>query len=217
LKDPLFSGKLHTLLRLLRNDRKSLLTILSGRRKRLFVYVSSTDSAQPVTELAGAQFRALSDADLLAISSDSFDGTSYDEEFRNHQKQCLKTFGKSYAYGVYMDGALAHISWMLPPDALSKEYPLVLNLAGDEAEITVCETLEQFRGRRIYPYAIQKLLEAGRRSGIRKIYMKTDSDNTASQAGIQKAGLKRIGTVTLLVPPAMPARVLVWRRLKESQ
>jgi predicted acetyltransferase len=61
---------------------------------------------------------------------------------------------------------------------------------------------------------VQQLLEIARRQGIRRVYMKTNADNAASQSGIVKAGLAKIGKITVVKPPLMPGRTIVLRRLR---
>ena len=61
----------------------------------------------------------------------------------------------------------------------------------DEAEITHCVTLLEFRGRQISPYVISDLFDVARSRGIREIFMVTKHDNIASQKGIPRAGLTR--------------------------
>jgi hypothetical protein len=118
---------------------------------------------------------------------------------------------------VFIANKLAHVSWLVPADALTSSEPDVLRLAKDEAEITACETLPSFRGKGLYSFAIQRIFQVARSAGIRQIYMKTRENNTASQSGILKAGLRQIGTVRVLTPPAIPNKTLIFRRLRKHE
>jgi ribosomal protein S18 acetylase RimI-like enzyme len=134
-----------------------------------------------------------------------------DPSFRERQLERLSRFGASYAYAVFVDGQIAHVSWLLPPVAMNRDIPAVLKAREDEAEITCCETLPAFRGRGIYGIAIRNLFEVARGQGVRRIFMKTAPDNKASQSGIEKVGLKRLGSAILVWLP-VTQRLVVWRR-----
>jgi RimJ/RimL family protein N-acetyltransferase len=73
--------------------------------------------------------------------------------------------------------------------------------------------LPGFRGRGIYGYAISKLLQLAKDQGVRRVFMKTAADNTASQSGIEKAGLVRVGSATLIVLP-VTQRTVTLRHFK---
>ena len=133
-----------------------------------------------------------------------------DPSFVARQIQRLNRFGVSYAYGVFVEGRIAHVSWLLSPTAIRKDVPQVLRVRSDEAEITASETLPEFRCRGMYAFAIYNLFDLARRQGVRRIFMKTSANNKPSQAGIEKAGLKRVGTAILVVLPLTQRRV-VWR------
>jgi ribosomal protein S18 acetylase RimI-like enzyme len=136
-----------------------------------------------------------------------------DVTFRDRQLERVRRFGDSYAYGVFADGQIAHISWLLSPAAIRRDIPKWLRPSEGDAEITCCETLIAFRGRGIYPFAIRKLFTLARERGVRRIFMKTALSNTASQLGIEKAGLARAGSVVFVQLPMM-RRELVWRRFR---
>jgi hypothetical protein len=62
----------------------------------------------------------------------------------------------------YIWATLSRISWLLPPSAVARDLPAILQLQEDEAEITGCETALAFRGKGLYPYAIQCLASVAR-------------------------------------------------------
>src|SRR5579871_5884869 len=206
---PGWRKKLRSAYTLAREDPRRLRKAVAGGRYKLLVYAITTDAGvTPVTAPQGTRFAALSEKELTQIAS-----VADDPEFRERQLERLQRFGKSYAFGVFVSDALAHVSWLLPATALGRDKPRILQLRAGEAEITACETLPQFRGRNLYPFAVQQLLTIARGQGIRRVYMKTHEDNVASQSGIVKAGLVKIGTVTVITPPLMPGRTIVLRRL----
>jgi hypothetical protein len=200
--------KLSAAISLARSDPAYLRTAIKGSLQKLFVY--AVDCRRPLSTrtIPDAEFRVVTRDDISAIPKDAANAA-----FRQNQLDQFATFGEGYSFGVYMNGDLAHVSWLLPSDALTRIHPPVLQLKDDEAEITGCETLPSFRRRGIYCYAIGRLVAAARSRGFRQIYMKTQEGNVASQAGIIQAGLHRIGTVILFSPPCLPSKRVVIRRI----
>jgi RimJ/RimL family protein N-acetyltransferase len=207
---PIWKRKLRSAIRLLRSDRKRLVRILTGSSSRLLVFLLETEAAAsaPIAPVPGARLEPLSE-EQLAVLPCPVD----DPDFRNRQLERLRRFGKSYAFAVRVGDAIAHISWLLPPSAVASEIPVVLELQEGEAEITCCETAPAFRGKGLYGYAIQCLASLARNQGIRRIYMKTEETNLASQRGIRKAGLSPAGSVRLIYPPLAPSHIIIRRTL----
>ena len=198
--------KVARVLELATTERATLRKLVLGERHKMFVYTTDPKSVVAPQATEGLEFRAFSSEDLQAIAVD-------DAEFRERQLNRLQRFDGSFAYGVVADGKLSHISWLLPPKAITRDIPQVLQPNTDEAEITCCETLPGFRGRGIYGYAISNLLQLAKDQGVRRVFMKTDADNKASQSGIEKAGLQRVGSATLIVLP-LTQRTVTWRHFK---
>ena len=201
---PAWRRKVTTVLQLAKGNRKDLLRAVVGSLRLNKVYVGETSPAMGQTGAPAAQFLPLSEDDLRTLDAG-------DAEFRQSQLDRLARFGQSYAFGVLVEGKLAHISWLLPAAAVRMESPAILQLRENQAEITACETLPEFRGRAIYGFAIRELFAVARQQGIARIYMKTAWDNKSSQRGIQKAGLKKAGLALLLTPPLSPGRTWVFR------
>jgi len=191
---------------LLRKNPAELVGLFSARMSRWIVYAIDTEGLAAPVPRAGLEFTALLSDDLHALPAD-------DASFRSRQLERLQRFGASYAYAVTVNGQLAHISWLLPAQAMGRDHPQVFRPLVDEAEITACETLPPYRGRGIYPFAVRNLLEVARRNGIRRILMKTRADNLASRAGIEKAGLQRLGSALLIATPILD-RPVIWRRFR---
>jgi len=207
---PVWLKKLRSALRLARTDRARFWKLLSGNSYRMLVYALPTNAPMPtIPTPVGARFQPLSEGDLMTLTID------VDEpQFRQRQLDRLRRFGTSHAYGVYIGDKLAHVSWLLPPEAVALEHPMILPLDDGEAEITGCETLAKFRGRGLYAFAIQQLFQIAQNLGIRRICMKTLKDNTSSQSGILKAGLHLTGVVIVVTPPAIPCKTFVLRRFR---
>lgn len=207
---PVWKRKLRSAIRLARSDRGELIRTLTGNSSRLLVFRLDTETATsaPVAPVPEVQFVPLNEEQLATLPC-----SIADPDFRNRQMERLHRLGKSYAYAVRVGDTIAHVSWLLPASAIASDIPRILKLREDEAEISGCETAPAFRGKGLYPYAIQCLANLARKQGIRHIYMKTVETNVASQSGIRKAGLKPIGSVRLIHPPLAPSRTIVRRRL----
>src|SRR5262249_8601762 len=201
---PAWRGRISRAIELIRSDRKRLLRLLTGQGSHMIVYAHDTGTLRPQHSQVELAFRALTPEDLRGLSVAN-------ASFRARQLERLNRFGASYSYAVFANGQIAHVSWLLPPTAIEKDFPRVVRGRSGEAEITGCETLPEFRGRGIYGVAIRHLFEVAREQGVRRIFMQTTADNEASQAGIEKAGLTRVGSAMLIVLPVIQ-RLVVWRR-----
>jgi ribosomal protein S18 acetylase RimI-like enzyme len=178
--------------------------LLAGSTVRLVWYELQTCGELPARSAQdGIQFRPLSEGELRDLE---------DGPFREGQLTRLEMFGESHAYGAYVEGRLAHVSWLLIGDVSRKDIPVVLKLRDDEAEITGCETLPAFRGKGLYPFAIGCLLRIAQQSGVNTVYMKTNESNLASQRGITKAGFRKAGTILLYYSPFLKNPFVFMRR-----
>jgi len=188
---------------LVRHDRATLKRLLLGERSTYVVYAVDAGTDIAPSSDPTLSFRPLSADDVRALPV-------ADPEFRARQLERLERFGASHAYGVWADGTLAHVSWLLTSDEMRRDPPHVVPSRAGNAEITCCETLPAFRGRGIYGYAIRHLLRVARERGARRVYMKTATDNAASRTGIEKAGLTRVGDAVRILMPVV-GREVVWR------
>jgi hypothetical protein len=178
--------------------------MLIGNPSRFLVYSGITDELQHPPELENIELNSLTHQDLRSLEIDEL-------EFKNRQLERLDRFSKSYAHGVFIGSELAHISWLLPSQAMEKDVPRVLVGGDDEAEITCCETLASHRGKGLYMFAILSLARIAREQGIQRIYMKTSPENLPSQGGILKAGLKYTGSTFVWTFP-ISGKTLAWPR-----
>jgi len=187
------SRRLTTAIHLWRNDRPKLISLMRGSVSRWRVFTAETASIPPPALPEGVEFRKLSDADIQNLTP---------LDLRTEQQNRTRTLGFNGAYAIFVEGSLAHISWLI-----TRQFdipPALLALAADEAEITACVTLPEYRGRGLYGIAIQSICQLAREQGFRRIFMKTRLDNTASQRGIEKAGLKAQGQILHCIPPLLP-------------
>jgi ribosomal protein S18 acetylase RimI-like enzyme len=182
--------KLTTAAHLIRSNPGAFVRTVVGHLDRWVVYRASTTELAPPEFPEGACFRKLSDEDLQSLPMPN--------ELREEQRDRTKRLGRNAAYGLFCDRKLAHISWLIVPEC---ESPKQLNLKPGEAEITACVTLPEFRGRGLYAAAIRALVQTAREAGIQTVLMKTTPSNTASQRGIEKAGLTRCGELIQYVNP----------------
>jgi RimJ/RimL family protein N-acetyltransferase len=203
---PLWRRKLRSAVRLARSDTDRFLHALTGRYSRLLVFALETACDGPAVGLPGVRLERLSPERLQALPNPPEDST-----FRQRQLDRLERFGQSFAFGVYLGDRLAHISWLLPPDAVALEGIEPWRLNEHEVEITGCETLPAFRGKGLYPFAIQQLAGVAQQQGVRRIFMKTTPANIASQRGMIKAGLKPAGCLYIVHPPLRPSTAIVIR------
>jgi RimJ/RimL family protein N-acetyltransferase len=202
-----FGRRLATAARLVRHDRTRLLSIATGRVSRWYVYRQEAATVASPVLPPGTLFHKLSDRELETLMPT--------RDLQREQLQRRAALGGNTAYAIFCGGRLAHISWLITYDTERRLRPRVLGLRPDEAEITACYTLPEFRGQGLYPIAIRALCQIARGMGISRIFMKTVPDNTPSQQGILKAGLDRAGHILQLVLPFRPdGQGVIIRRIR---
>lgn len=198
-----------TLVRLLREDPSQVVRALIGHAEPMVVFAADLDEMRPPSINTAVEFRPLSEQDLRLLPMP--------ESFRQDQLARMAHLGGSHAFGVFCDGRLAHTSWLYDRDLEGRTPPRYLDLRPDEAEISACVTLPEYRGRGVYGIAIRGICAVARGRGIRRIYMKTAPSNRPSQRGIEKAGLARCGTVVRVVLPLWPSgRGVLLRRFSRA-
>lgn len=152
-----------------------------------------TQSEQPdLPTRSGISFRHLENTDFEDIK---LSGGRFAQQARRYYEER----GIRSAYGVFVGTELAHVSWLYTHEGYVREPYCHLKLNEDEVEIVNCYTLEAYRGRRLYTYAIHHLVREAFLQNMRGVYMMTDYDNVASRRGILRAGLRPIGRVNYLV------------------
>jgi RimJ/RimL family protein N-acetyltransferase len=193
--------KLVTAAHLLRSDRGALVNELMGQPERLYVYSATPSSISQPDEIEGAVFEKLTDESLVQLEQNA--------TFREHTTR-FNNLGFNGAYGVYIGGQLAHISWFIKAEQDSPNS--LVGLKAGEAEITHCLTHPDFKGRGIYPYVIRQLCALAAEVGVQRVFMITNVKNQASQRGIEKAGLTRRGRIVRIrLPSGNEDRFFVYR------
>jgi hypothetical protein len=188
--------KIDTTLKLLRHDRGELLRHLKGRVERYVVYSCDPAEAPPPPAAEEAEQGKLTDEELAGLPAD--------REFLRAQSERLHRLKFNDAYGVFYQGQLAHISWLIPAEHDRRIPVRNLKLRDGEAEITNCVTWPEFRGLSLYPFAIRSLCRVAHAQGVRRVFMICDVKNLASQRGMQKAGLKPHGRIVRLAFSYLP-------------
>lgn len=166
------------------------------------VYAIETAIAPDRIAIPEIVFTSLSEHELKS-------STIGDPEFCDRQRRRLERFGQGCAFAARQGDQVAHVSWLLPSEVLAKEEITVLRLKADEAEITACETKEQYRGKGIYRFVIRELLAHAAKLGIKRVFMKTTWRNTASQKGIKGAGLTPAGVAVVANVPGRNIKPVV--------
>jgi hypothetical protein len=99
-----------------------------------------------------------------------------------------KLSSNNECYAVFVDGALAHVTWLFRKKLLTKQLGgKNVNSAGDSF------TYNQYRGRGIYTHVLKTIAERANKDII--IYV--DEDNFPSIKGIEKAGFKKRYSFTI--------------------
>jgi hypothetical protein len=191
--------KLRTALRLVRRDPLALLKRLS-QVQRFVVYAAAPEAVSPPEHDPAVTFGKLSD-DAVRRLTDSPDFHEQAERFRR--------LGFNDAYGLFVDGDLVHVAWLIGADhdrSVSERY---VRLKPGEAEITHAFTKAAARGSGLYPTAIRHLCHHAARQGVRRVFMITRAENTASRHGIERAGLSRSGFLVRVVVPFLSPRSIL--------
>ena len=163
------------------SDPRQLIRLTTGHFSRSIVYSAALIAPLELMTDRAISCRQLTDAELLAFDHDG-------------NPERLERLGSHRAYGVFVNGNLAHVSWLITQD-IEPATGNVIKLKGDEVEITACFTLPEYRGQGLYPVAIQCISEVARQQGYVRVFMKVRPENLSSQRGIINAGLTRSGTV----------------------
>ena len=92
-------------------------------------------------------------------------------------------------------------------------YKQVLGEAADTPMIGNCFTNPQQRGRGFYPRLLRAACRRLAEEGYRRIIITCEPDNQASVRGIEKAGFRRVRTLSSLV---VAARWIAWQRVDDA-
>jgi GNAT superfamily N-acetyltransferase len=95
---------------------------------------------------------------------------------------------------IYREGdSLGHVSWLYYKDDPNR----ILQLDEGECEIKFCLTFPEFRGKGLYPAALDAIQVWLKGQGYRRCFICVKSDNVASIRGIEKAGFRPVGMTRL--------------------
>lgn len=109
-------------------------------------------------------------------------------------------------YAAWVEGNIAAYGWVSFEEEAIGEVRLRVHLLPGEAYLWDFVTLPPFRRRRLYTALLLHVIEALRAEGVCRLWIGVDMDNTASQAGIARAGFRPIADLVI-------ARVLALRRV----
>ena len=180
-----YQRKLSTAFELWKTDRRGFLRAFTGRLAEFIVYSERPSNIPPPEMPLGTEFRQPTESEIVEFArlGDTLE----------HQLRYLKCLGPDKAFGVFLNGELASICWLITEAEDRKLQVRRVKLRRGEAEIAACFTLPKFRGLGLYTLAIQNACRIALQQGITRIYMITGSRNTPSRRGIEKSGFRRSG------------------------
>lgn len=190
-------SRLGSAVRLAASNPRQFLSEIVGKGSRSLVYTMRLEDLPPRAPDCFLDCRALSDAELRAFPHDG-------------NPERLERLGGGRAYGAFIGGRLAHVSWLITCE-IEPATGNVIGLREDEVEITACFTVPEFRGLGLYPLAIREICEIARGKGFRTVFMKVRPENLSSKRGIVKAGLTWAGAVYHWSTPLLPKGGLMLR------
>lgn len=194
---PAWKRKLTTALRLIRENPRNLWRAIVQVENYVAYVADPTDiTAEEEGQLA---LEKLSDDKLSRLAGEHGDLVEHSNRTRR--------YGFNDAYAVFIDGRLAHVSWMIPASHDRLLPVRNVKLHDHEAEITNCLTIPEFRGQGVYPRTIRRLCELAVNLDIHQVWMITGTANKASQRGIQKAGFVRRGRIIRFSSPLLPQKI----------
>lgn len=110
----------------------------------------------------------------------------------------------SHCYTAWVGGQLASYGWVSFRAEYVGEFNLRLRLIPGEAYIWDCFTLPAYRRQGLYSALLAHILSDLETSPVCRVWIGADSDNLASQRGIERAGFRAAAEIVL-------ARVLAMR------
>ncbi len=196
-----FKRRLRSVMQTAASDPRALLAEVA-RSEHYVVYAADPRKIAAPTYAAGYTMREMSAEELQLLAQD--------EDF-GYSARKLATLSHTSAHGLWIDGKLAHLAWLVDPAQDARQQVRNVKLREGELEITHCVTARAFRGRGLYPLVIAHLCGRAASMGAKRVVMLTGRDNTASQRGIEKAGLERLGAVVRVFAPRLAGLSFTWR------
>lgn len=133
-------------------------------------------------------------SDLVAINAENID---YLDDVRR---------GAAVGLALLEEDHIVHYAFVF----LRNKTACLLGLAARTALIGNAYTLPSHRGRGLQAYSVQCRAQIAQSAGFTSIVCETSPDNLASQRGLERAAMHRIGRMELLV--LVNCAVVRWRR-----
>jgi GNAT superfamily N-acetyltransferase len=113
--------------------------------------------------------------------------------------QYRERFEKGYkCITLSIDSQIAHIAWIAFNSLIIDEIYNELKLRPDEICIFDVRTMEGYRGRGIYTFALNHICKWAKENGFQNIKIYTEKDNISSIKGILNAGFSVSEKITLI-------------------
>lgn len=98
-----------------------------------------------------------------------------------------------FAFVDARNGTIGHISWIY----YAQDPNRTLRLGAKECEVMFCLTLPEYRGKGLYPSALQAVQRYLRGRGYERCFICVSDGNFSSIHGIEKSGFQYIGRTRL--------------------
>jgi len=107
--------------------------------------------------------------------------------------QCDRYDGVRDFFVYKENGSIGHISWLY----YKKDPNRLLCLGQEECEIKFCLTLPEFRGKGLYPAALQTIQNYLKENRYHRCFISVKDDNVPSIRGIEISGFNHVGELHL--------------------
>ena len=151
------------------------------------------------------EFRKINDEELARLSQ-QIEYRDYAERFRK--------LGLNPAYGLYVNGAIVHISYLVDEEMDKKLTVRKVKLRPGEMEITGASTDREYRNKGLFTLSIQHLCQIAAAKNIKQIFGITARDNIASQHAFKKAGFSKCGMIWRIFFPFAQTKFIILRRFR---
>jgi GNAT superfamily N-acetyltransferase len=117
----------------------------------------------------------------------------------------LQRFARGcHCYAGRIEGKLATYGWVTFDEEDIGELGLKFRLKAGEAYIWDCATPPAYRGLRLYPALLARILGELHRQGLQRAWIGADTDNLASQSGMVRVGFQPVIDVFITRVSTMP-------------
>ncbi len=126
------------------------------------------------------------------------------KHFVNEFQKVLKE-NKSFGLAAYNEDEIVGYGWLKFKGARDSFF----NLSSINGYLSAFFVKKEYRGNKIYPSLITKLIESDKAKDIKEFYIATENKNLSSQKGFQKLNAKHIKDVKIL-----RAMKITWNKYK---